>query len=217
MIQVPSDTAGALSSRLFLTRRGESGFALLWLFLLSPPFLCPLHLFFRLSVSSAKRKKKTAPRAQCYSAKHFKRTALVGCVCPAQACNCRPSPALLITTVIIIIAVCYPRAQATPGCSDLSSPSFLSRTLPVSCFGVQCRLVVGQRKATAADRSHHRHSLVATFITFFFSLLPFCPFAALSCLAARTIARRLFPPDRNPCCVAVSMHSIPLPIAATST
>lgn len=78
---------------------------------------------------------------------------------------------------------------------------------------VSARLVVGQG-ATAADRSHHRHSLVATFITF--PLLFSCLLRFASWLAARTIARPIFPPDRNPC-VAVSMHSIPLPIAATST
>lgn len=96
----------------------------------------------------------------------------------AQACNCRPSLALLITAVISIIAVCYPRAQTTLGCSELSSPSYLSRTLSSSPA-----LVCGRagRGATAADRSHHRHSLVATFI-----ILPpiaFCPFLRL---AART-------------------------------
>lgn len=97
----------------------------------------------------------------------------------AQACNCRgPSLALLITAVISIIAVCYPRAQTTLGCSELSSPSFLPRTLS-SSPALVCRLV--GRGATAADRSHHRHSLVATFI-----ILPpiaFCPFLRL---AART-------------------------------
>lgn len=132
MIQVPSDTAGAVSPRLVLTRRGESGFALLWLFLLVSPFLCPLHLFSVCLFPQQKEKNCSAGSVLLCKALQERLTALVGCVCPGQACNCRPSPALLITTVISIIAVCYPRAQAPPGCSDLSSPSFLSRTLSPS-------------------------------------------------------------------------------------
>lgn len=92
----------------------------------------PSASFFCLFVSSAKRKNCSAGSVLLCKALQERLTALIGCVCPGQACNCRPSPALLITTVISIIVVCYPRAQAPPGCSDLSSPSFLSRTLSPS-------------------------------------------------------------------------------------
>lgn len=88
--------------------------------------LMPSGSFFSVYLSVSSKRKTCSPGSVLLC------SALVGCVCPALACNCRPSPALLITTVIIIIAVCYPRAQATPGCSDLSSPSFLSRTLSPS-------------------------------------------------------------------------------------
>jgi hypothetical protein len=96
-----------------------------------------------------------------------------------QACNCRPSPALLITTVISIIAACYPRAQATLGRSDLSSPSFLSRTLSLSAVLV-CRLdLLGKELLAVADRSHPSSFTRCHFHHFFCFFYPVLPSAAL--------------------------------------